>query len=460
MTSTWPSPAVGYAPGGIGVGEEVVTSTSVRTGTRSLGLGRPAASSVVSTPAVLGAALVAVLIVTALAAVTAVAAVVHHRGLAEQIDDRIGPLVVRSQDLYVELAALDAAASTGYLRAGLETDEVRSRYTDSLDRVGLAVATMGAIDDIPESARFELATIGRHLPTYAALVEAARVNGRLQYPIGAAYLRDASDLMRAAILPAATSLYTAAADELDEADRAASSSIHSAVAVAVVAVLVALLVATQAYLTWRTRRVLNLWLLGATVVLVAMTSIAAALASQHRDALAESRSSGASPLFTSATARILVLRSLAAENLDLVERGTVESYVADFEAVVDRLDPPGGSGGLIAAVSGATADRASAERIGETWEVYLAAHRETRGFADVGEYDAAIEVATTAEATAAATLDSELAREVTGAARQLRAQADRAADLLALGVVVSVMTALVVAALATNGLRRRIGEYR
>ena len=53
--------------------------------------------------------------------------------------------------------------------------------------------------------------LGSELPIYADLVEAARTNSRLELLVGAAYLRDASELMRTEILPAATAIYEDAA---------------------------------------------------------------------------------------------------------------------------------------------------------------------------------------------------------------------------------------------------------
>ena len=56
------------------------------------------------------------------------------------------------------------------------------------------------MQDSPQAAR-AIAAIAASLPVYSGLVETARANNRQGFPVGAAYLRDASNLMRGRILP-------------------------------------------------------------------------------------------------------------------------------------------------------------------------------------------------------------------------------------------------------------------
>ena len=60
------------------------------------------------------------------------------------------------------------------------------------------------------------------LPVYTGLVETARVYNRQGLPLGAAYLREASGLMRDKLLPAAKQLYRTETGRLaDDRDGAA-----------------------------------------------------------------------------------------------------------------------------------------------------------------------------------------------------------------------------------------------
>ena len=49
--------------------------------------------------------------------------------------------------------------------------------------------------------------LSTELPVYTGLVETARADNRLGLPVGAAYLAEASQLMRSRLLPAADALY-------------------------------------------------------------------------------------------------------------------------------------------------------------------------------------------------------------------------------------------------------------
>jgi hypothetical protein len=65
---------------------------------------------------------------------------------------------------------------------------------------------------------------GAELPVYSGLIETARANNGQGFPVGAAYLREASDLRRARILPAAGRLYAAEAQRLGDNQRTGTST--------------------------------------------------------------------------------------------------------------------------------------------------------------------------------------------------------------------------------------------
>lgn len=131
------------------------------------------------------------------------------------------PTAADVQRLYRALSDADATAARTFLAAGAAPDGLRQRYEDDIAVAGPTVG-LAAVDRAgdPRVAR-EISVIGRQVPVYAGLVEAARVNNRQGLPIGAAYLRQASHLMRTQILPAAERLYRIqterVADERDDA---------------------------------------------------------------------------------------------------------------------------------------------------------------------------------------------------------------------------------------------------
>ena len=121
--------------------------------------------------------------------------------------DRSEPFAYAAQNLYAALSAADAAAASAFLSGGIETAAMRAQYQQALADAAsaLADATAGATD---RHTRTAVAEISAQLAAYTGLVEAARANNRQGFPIGSAYLREASSLMQTTLLPGAEKIYT------------------------------------------------------------------------------------------------------------------------------------------------------------------------------------------------------------------------------------------------------------
>src|SRR5579864_630974 len=135
--------------------------------------------------------------------------VAQHTAAADDVVTTIEPLSVDAQQIYRALSDADATAATSFLSGGLEPQPVRQRYLADIARAAsrLEAATAAATAAGQSSAAAPLARLTDDLPVYAGMVETARADYRLGYPLGAAYLREASGLMRATLLPAASDLY-------------------------------------------------------------------------------------------------------------------------------------------------------------------------------------------------------------------------------------------------------------
>ena len=121
------------------------------------------------------------------------------------------------------------------------------------------------------------------------------------------------------------------------------------------------IVLTQLFVTSRSRRWLNAGLLVAAAIVVAAAVTTWLVLDRQADALAESRDDGADLATTLSTARIVTLRSLSDENLDLIERGTEDDYREDFDVRIDSLGL-GETDGLLDRAVDTAPDRASRER--------------------------------------------------------------------------------------------------
>ena len=415
-----------------------------------------------STPTGLKVAMAVTVVAVALFGIAATRAGLDRRAAADDVVGQAGPLLIDAQDLYVALAGADAAASTSFLSTGLESPELRAQYLDALGRAGQRLTAVAGADLGPEAAA-AAERLGSDLLVYADLVEAARTNSRLELLVGAAYLRDASQLMRTEILPAATAIYEDAAVELDDRyrDSTGRPPLVALVVTAGVALLVILL--TQLFVTARTRRWLNAGLLIAAAVVVAAAVTTWLVLDRQADALAESRDDGADLATTLSTARIVTLRSLSDENLDLIERGGSEvDYIQDFEESISRVGI-GETYGLLDRARDTAPDRASRaalELIEARYDEYLAAHDEVRRLYDGGNYLAAVDVAVNREAAAAGAVDAELDELIERSSSTLIDDADRARDFAVVLPILVVLAAIGAGTAIVIGLQPRLREFR
>jgi hypothetical protein len=372
------------------------------------------------------------------------------------------PLVAATGSLYVALADADAAASTAYLRAGLEPPNLRDRYEKDIATAARELAAIASSRALPDEARDALVTLHEQLPLYAADIETARTNNRLGFTVGAAYQRQASDRMQGTLLPAATGLYEAAARRLDESHRSGTSLAAEIAVIVVATIVVGLLAAVHVFLTARTRRLLNVGLIGAAVIVVAVGTLMWTGLRSQRDALADSRRQGSDPMLLLSTARILALQSMSDENLDLIARPDAAA-MADFEASTASIRGGGGQPGLLDQAAQRAEDSATVERVSELDALhrqFLDAHQRVRAFADGDDYNNAIAVASSEEAAASAALDRAFMAAIAASLDNLDDGADAAAHDLRLLPYASMLAALAAAAAVAAGMSPRLREYQ
>ena len=135
----------------------------------------------------------------------------------------------------------------------------------------------------------------------------------------------------------------------------------------------------------------------------------------QRDALTRSQHEGSDPLLELSTARILALRSMSDENLDLIERGTNEADMEDFEAVTcEHCRRRRAPGLLDRAVDGAVDAWHAARDWRRSMRCMLSSSLSTIACATrADDYRKAIDVATTDRGSAAsASLDEAFQREI------------------------------------------------
>ncbi|WP_353507769.1 hypothetical protein [Intrasporangium sp.] len=352
--------------------------------------------------------------------------------------------VVRMQSIQVDLLRADALATNAFLVGGLETADARAQYDAAMAAVARNIAAGAAAQPADAKA---LGTLAEKVQDYGALVEQARSNNRLGLPVGARYLTEASASLRASAIPVVAQIVdTNEARAQKEFDRS-NSSIQLLAGVAALIVLVLIAV----WLARRTHRYLNPSLTGGVILLVVGLIVAGTTIGKIGTTTAQVASGDYKRAVDLAHVRTAANDARANESLTLVQRGSGQAYedawVANDKTVRETLAGVGDSSDLT-----------------NGWDAYATAHKQIRALDDDGQWEQAVELATTQEASGATAAFNAFDEQVT----QERDAASKSAidQLGALGggstvwAVLIAIVSLIASWLIVRGIGQRIKEYR
>jgi hypothetical protein len=377
------------------------------------------------------------------------------------------PLLFSAQDIFSSLAAADATAANAFLAGGIEPADQRRAYLDDIQRASGGIADASMKGGSSGRGRAALTTLARQLPVYTGLVEAARADNRQGLPAGAAFLREASTLMRQGLLPAAQALYETEATQLGHEYGNSSEPLQNAAIVLIALLLLGALIVPQLYLVQRTNRVINVPLLLATLVAVGLLGWVLVAFAGERNDLATAKRQGSDPVQVLSQARILALRAKGAESLSLVARGSGQAFDADFAAFTTSLGVPDGYPGVLArarALASTSQSRQAAAAVDDAFTAYLTVHKKVTDLVSSGRFAEAVALAVgprpdQVNATFKrldSSLDQALTLNQAEFARRAAAgrhQLDGLSTAIPLGLVLAGLLALA-------GLQQRINDYR
>ncbi|MTD57068.1 hypothetical protein [Amycolatopsis pithecellobii] len=386
------------------------------------------------------------------------------RGRSQAVDElatRSGPLTAAAQEIYRSLADADATATGAFLAGGLEPAETRQRYEADIAQAGNALAIAVAAREPADVTAQDspLAVLTGQLPVYTGLIETARADNRQGLPLGAAYQREASNLLRSELLPAAQQLYQGESGQLAADQDRATRPPWAEVLLALV--VLALLLVAQGFLRRRTNRVLNAGLLVATAAAVlSLGWVLIATVSAMNDT-ADSRADGSAQVDVLAEARIATLSARVDETLTLVARGAGSAYQDDYVKSAGQL------AGLLDEARARATDPEVA-RIVESAradaQAWASAHTAIRAADDQGDYVTAVRRATDAGPVGAAgsfdRLDRDLRSAIDRARDTFGAEVNAAARDLSGAMAAVIALAVLVAAGSVAGIWRRLRDYR
>ena len=389
---------------------------------------------------------------------------VHSRSkAANAARTQTEPLLVQAVTLYDSLSDANATATTTFLTGGLEPAQRRAHYLQDLRLATGSLTTLTREVSGSSRARAAVRTISDQLPVYTGLVESARANNLQGFPVGAAYLRQASSLLTGTILPAANQLYSIEAQRLGDDYRSGTSNAPLlAVAIAIAFSLVTL-IATQIFVTRVSRRILNVWMVLATLVILGVSVWTVVGLLGQRNALIRAQRNGSDSVEVLTASRVLLSRAQSDQSLTLVNRGSDAISPADFDKVMNVLSPQGGMIGEVAPLAARAGRGQDAQRLAEEFADYRAQAARVSQAQKSGQIRQAIQLAVADAASpssAAARLNSDLEAQTNAAQTRFESQASDATSALGgLEIAIPVL-ALAAALLALVGLRQRAGEYR
>ena len=426
-----------------------------------------------TTPGRLGLLVVGLVLLSLAWGVLAALTAEQHASAAANVVAVSEPLSLDAEQIYQSLSDADATAASAFLSGGLEPAAARQQYnadiTQAAIRIEAASALLGssaARTQLPghlnkqastagSATGDDLATLSAELPVYADEVGTARADNRLGYPLGAAYLREASTLLRGTLLTAASDIYTRQSTLLTSASAQATGLPLIVVTVVFSVGVGYLLYRSSLWLSRRTHRRVNYGLLVAAVAFaVSLVWLTAAFATGRAELL-HAQQRGSAPAEAYARADVAALRAHADESLTLVDNSGDDSYQQDFIAQQKLLGP--GPGTLLAAVE-ASAGNGAAAADAQAW---YQAHAALRALDDSGNHAAAVQSALAGEAAARfGRLSADLGNGINADQAVFASNARSGRDAftgLAVGVIVA---SLIMAAGCAWGLNRRLAEYR
>jgi hypothetical protein len=398
----------------------------------------------------------------------------QHASAAADVVAVSEPLSLDAEQIYTSLSDADATAANAFLAGGLEPAKARQRYqadiTEAAIRIEAASALVGSsaartqlpghparqASEAGTAVGDDLAILSGQLPAYTDEVGTARADNRLGLPLGAAYLREASGLLRGTLLPAASDIYTRESALLTSASAQATGLPLIAVAAVAGLGLGYVLFRSSRWLSRHTHRVVNYGLLLATLAgLVSLVWLVAAFVVGRGDLL-HAQQQGSAPAQAFARAEVAALQAHADESLTLIDNGGDDSYQKDYLAQQKLLGP--GPGTLLAAVQAAGGPGSDVAAQARAW---YQAHAALRAKDDAGSHGAAVQSALSGDAaTSFARLSVTLSEGINDHQAVFAVSARSGRDAftgLAVGMIVA---SLVMVGGCVWGLSRRLTEYR
>ena len=360
--------------------------------------------------------------------------------------------LVGVQDVRNLLVDANAIAANTFLVGGLEPADQRQRYVDNLAAASTRLTELASTQ--PDDAE-TLAAITSKLTTYSGLIEQARANNRQGFPVGSAYLDQASAQLTDAdegILTDLNGLVTRGADRV----AAAYDTVRFSVLLLIgsLAMLV-LLIAAQIWLARRTHRYLNRPLVTATALLLLVGIGGAVVLGSIGGRAAAVRADPYQATLVVSQALTAASDAKSLESFTLIKRGSGAALEAEFQTAAEDARTRLQDGVEAGIVDGSLLSELNA---------WLELHTAIRGADDDGRWDDAVDLATSTEPDSANVAFTAFANDARTAilddADTTRTELDDGSAIASVASWILLAAGLAGALLAWRGVSQRLEEYR
>ena len=362
------------------------------------------------------------------------------------------PSILVAREVQASLAEADASAATAFLAGGIENADQRLRYEAAIADAEASLSQLAALVAGDDESAAAVVTIQQTVSEYSGLIETARVNNRQGFPVGAAYLTNASDLLTNEVYPL-TDLVANNQSQQYRSDVQAligPQILLPIVAVALAVFLTIALLRTQSYIAGKFHRRFNPPLVIATIIsLILALWLTFAFATQALNS-SDARDDSYRTVREFVDARALAFRAKAAESRFLIARGG--ETTADFDAEASRTTD--------AIVRATDTGGSSFQLPQDEWSEYLAVHGQIIEAVETGDRTAAEQLALGASTVEFDEVDDAIVDRLEQSQAQFVSSMDAAhsaTDFLTFG---SLALTIAAAVLSFLGIQSRINEYR
>lgn len=345
------------------------------------------------------------------------------------------------EDVRTELLRADAAAVLRLLED--PQDPARPDYRQSLDRARVLLIDAA---EAQSADRDLLVAVNRDLDEYAALLERARA--AQARPESQDALLAAGDQLRTVVTPVLDDLVAANAQRVfDGAGR------FPLVVVITGALSLALLIGLTVVTMLRFRRVVNLGLAGALVLVGVSAAVAIGTLSFAQNQARSALAYDIATLRATAAARGHAYDARAQEALVVLTRPGTDTLERSWAAAADAA----------ATAVGRVPERATEQELSEAWSDYEDSHARVREAVSTGQWDEARGLATGEESDSAGArfdvFDSLVSEAMTTSADNSRLRLLAPRPDLVVAATVTALTGLAAIGCAFAGIRPRLREY-